>query len=65
MSRASDFGGHDAAEGLTPVPPRIHSTATPDEEIQVQTDAFLDALADVALSVAKRALESGGEGEAA
>ena len=59
------FGGHDAAEGLTPIHPRIHSTTTKDEVIQLQTDAFLDALADVALSVAKRSLESGGEGGAA
>ena len=43
----------------------IHSTTTPDEEIQVQIDAFLDALADVALSVAERKLASGGGGEAA
>ena len=43
----------------------VHSTATPDEEIHVQTDAFLDALADVALSVAKRSLAPGGEGGAA
>lgn len=62
---SDDFGGHDEAEGLTGIHPRIHSTATPDEVIQVQTDAFLDALADVALSVAKRSLESGWEGGAA
>ena len=61
----SDFGGHDAAEGLTPIHSRIHSVATPDEENQVQIDAFLDALADVALSVAERRLASGGAGEAA
>ena len=59
------FGGHDAAEGLTPIHPRIHSTATRDEVIQVQTDAFLDTLTDIALSVAKRALEAGGAGDAA
>ena len=62
---SDDFGGHDEAEGLTGIHPRIYSPATPDEVIQVQTDAFLDALADVALSVAKRAMESGGEGKAA
>ena len=62
---ALDFGGHDAVEGLTPHDAPVHSTATTDEEIHVQTDAFLDALADVALSVAKRALESGGESSAA
>ncbi len=61
----SDFGGHDAAEGLTPIHPRIHSTTTNDEVIQLETDAFLDALADVALSVAKRLSGSGREGEAA
>ena len=59
------FGGHDAVEGLTPIVPRIHSTTTTDEVIQLQTNAFLDALADVALRVAKRALEPGGAGEAA
>ena len=62
---ASDVGGHDAAEGLTGAPAPVHSTATPDEENEIETDAFLDALADVAVSVAKRLLDSGGEGEAA
>ena len=62
---SKDFGGHDATEGLTPIHPRIHSTATSNEEIQVQTDAFLDALADVAMRVAERMLASGGGGEAA
>ena len=57
------FGGHDAAEGLTPIHARIHSTATPDEVIRLQTNAFLDALADVVMSVAKRMLEPSGEGE--
>ena len=59
------FGGHEEAEGLTGIHPRIHATATPDEEIQVQIDAFLDALADVAMRVAERKLASGGGGEAA
>ena len=62
---ANDIGGHDAVEGLTGANRDVHSTATPDEEIQVQIDAFLDALADIALSVAKRTLEPGGGGEAA
>ena len=62
---ASDVGGHHAAEGLTGASPPLHSTATPDEEIQVQIDAFLDALADVAMRVAERKLGSGGAGEAA
>lgn len=62
---SDDFGGHDAAEGLTPIHPRIHSTATPDEVIQVQINTFLDALADVAVAVAKRSLAPGGEGGAA
>ena len=62
---SSDFGGHDAVEGLTPIHPRIHSTATPDEVIQLQTDAFLGALADVAMRVAERMLPSDGGGEAA
>ena len=61
----SDVGGHDAAEGLTGAPAPVHSTATPDDENQIETDAFLDALADVAMSVAKRLLETGGQGEAA
>ena len=64
-SIASDLGGHDGAEGLTSRVPHIHSTTTPDEVIQVQTATFLDALADMALSVAKRLLGSGREGEAA
>ena len=62
---SDDFGGHDEAEGLTGIRLRIHSIATPDEEIQVQIDAFLDALADVAMRVAERKLASGGGGEAA
>ena len=45
--------------------PHIHSTTTTDEVIQMQTATFLDALADMALSVAKRLLGSGREGEAA
>ena len=65
MSTEGDFGGHDAVEGLTSRVLRLHSTATPDEVIQWQIDAFLDALADVALRVAERTLASGGEGGAA
>ena len=61
----SGFRGHDEAEGLTPIQPPIHSTATTDEVVQLQTDAFLHALADVALRVAERTLASGGAGEAA
>ena len=57
----SRFGGHGAAEGLTPIHARIHYTATPDEVIRLQTNAFLDALADVALSVARRTLQEGGK----
>ena len=62
---SSDLGGHDAVEGLTGADRDVHSIATPDEEIQVQIDAFLDALADVAMRVAERKLASGGDGEAA
>ena len=52
-------------EGLTGAHPDVHSTATAHEETQVQIDAFLDALADVAMRVAERKLASGGGGEAA
>ena len=52
-------------EGLTGVHPDVHSTATDDQEMQVQIDAFLDALADVAIRVAKRMVGSSGAGEAA
>ena len=62
---SSDLGGHDAVEGLTGADRDVHSIATPDEEIQVQIDAFLDALADVAIRVAKRMVDSSGAGEAA
>ena len=62
---ALDFGGHDAVEGLTGADRDVHSTATPDEENQVQIDAFLDALADMGMRVAERKLASGGGGEAA
>ena len=53
---ASDAGGHDAAEGLTPIPPRIHFTATPNEVEEAQVEAFLSTLADVALAIAQRRL---------
>ena len=56
--------GHDAAEGLTPIGARIHSAATPLEVQQLQIATFLDALADMALSVARRIAESG-EGDGA
>ena len=61
----NDIGGHDAVEGLTDANRDVHSTTTDDQEMQVQIDAFLDALADVAIHVAKRLVESGGAGEAA
>ena len=53
---ANDFSGHDAAEGLTPIHPRIHSTATPNEVEEAQVEAFLSTLADVALAIAQRRL---------
>ena len=62
---SSGLGGHDAMEGLTGAHPDVHSTATDDQEVQVQIDAFLDALADVAIRVAKRMVDSSGAGEAA
>ena len=52
------FRGHDAVEGLTPLPPRIHSGATSEETEALQIATFLDALADMALSVAHRIAES-------
>ena len=57
--------GHEAVEGLTPIHARIHSGATSEETEALQIATFLDALADVALSVAARSLESGNEGEPA
>ena len=62
MNTSPDFLGHDEPQGLTPIHPRIHSGATPDELMTMQIDQFLDALADVALSVAARSLGQGGEG---
>ena len=60
----SDFGGHDAAEGLTPLHPRIHSTATPTEVEEAQVEAFLSILADIAMAVAQRHLvERAGDAE--
>ena len=61
----SRLGGHDAVEGLTPLHARIHSATTPEEVQRLQIDRFLDALADVALSVAVRNLASAETGEAA
>jgi hypothetical protein len=55
-------GGHGVGEGLTPIGPRIHCAATPPEVQQVHIAAFLDALTDVALSVARRTVD-GGTGE--
>jgi len=52
------LGGHDVVEGLTGRPPWLHSATTPEEVQRVQIDRFLDALADVALSVAARSLQS-------
>ena len=57
------FRGHDALEGLTPIGARIHCATTPLEVQQLRIEAFLDALADVALSVAARSLEPGPEGD--
>lgn len=57
------FRGHDALEGLPSIHTRIHSAATPVEVQQLQIEHFLDALADVALSVAARSLESRSEPE--
>ena len=54
---STPFPGHDAAEGLTGNHPRIHSGATSEESKHVQIATFLDALADVALSVACRIAE--------
>ena len=54
---ADRFPGHGAAEGLTGIHARIRSGATSEETKQVQIAAFLDALADVALSVARRIAE--------
>ena len=62
MSITNEFRGHDAVERLTPIRARIHSATTPDEVTQVQIDAFTDALADVAVSVAKRKLDQSREG---
>ena len=47
------FRGHGAGEGLT----CIHAGATSEETEALQIAAFLDALADVALSVARRIAE--------
>ena len=62
---SSGLGGHDAVEGLTGANRDVHSAATAHAEVQVQIDAFLDALADMAMRVAERKLASGGGGEAA
>ena len=51
------FPDHGAAEGLTGIHARIHSGATSEETKALQIAAFLDALADVALSVARRIAE--------
>lgn len=59
---AERFRGHDALEGLTGIPARIHSATTPEEVQRLQIDHFLDAIADVALSAAARNLASGEQG---
>ena len=60
-----DFRGHDEAEELTGIPPRIQCHATPLEVMDLQIEAFLDALADVALSVAARSLATQQDEDAA
>ena len=62
---AERFSGHDAPEGLTPIPARIHSATTPEEVQQLQITAFIDAIADVALSVAARNIAAREPGAAA
>jgi hypothetical protein len=49
-----------APEGLTGIHLAIHCAATSDEAKQLQVNAFLDALPEMALSVAKRNTESEG-----
>ena len=58
MSLAPGSRGDDALDGLTPIHRRIHSAATPDEVIQLQIEAFVDAIAEVALAVAKRRIDA-------
>ena len=51
-------------EGLTPIHPRIHCVATqdgvdqPNETEQIMVKAFIETLAEVAMAVAKRRLQS-------
>ena len=51
---AEDIRDHDVAKGLTGIPSRIHCAATSDEAVQLQVNSFLDTLAEIAISVAKR-----------
>lgn len=62
---AERLRGHDALEGLTGIPARIHSATTPEEVQRLQVDHFLDAIADVALSVAARNIAAREPGAAA
>jgi hypothetical protein len=52
-------------DGLTCIPMRIHSGAAADEVPQAQITAFLDILAEIAMSIAKRTQGQGEEKESA
>ena len=51
----SDFRGYGVENALTGIPTRIHSVAAKDEVELAQIEAFLDTMAEVAISIAKRA----------
>ena len=53
----SHFRGDGVENALTGIHTRIHCAATTDEVEQAQVEAFLETLAEVAMSIAKRTSE--------
>lgn len=58
-------GGHGGPNALTCIHRRIHCAATPDASVElerIELEAFLEALAEVAMAVSKRKLAEQGRG---
>ena len=51
--------GDGVENALTPIPMRIHSGATEEQVELVQREAFIDTLAEVAMSIANRSAADG------
>jgi hypothetical protein len=56
-----EFRGDGVQNALTCIHTRIHSVAATDEVAQAQIEAFLDAIADIAMKIAQRDIEATSE----